>query len=51
MSKTLVFADAWDGNQLKVTFRWCLNHDLMTKWYDILQIAHTLQLTEEDDQM
>jgi hypothetical protein len=42
-------AELWDGTQLKVTFRRCFDHNQMLLWYEILQIAQTLHVTEKDD--
>ena len=47
--KTVTITELWDGDQLKVTFRICFDHALMLKWYEVLQIAQTLQLSAEDD--
>jgi hypothetical protein len=37
-------AELWDGAQLKVTFRRCFDHKQMLLWYEVLQIAQTLQI-------
>jgi hypothetical protein len=42
-------ADAWDGVQLKISFRRCFSHELMVKWYEILEIAKSIQFTQEPD--
>jgi hypothetical protein len=42
-------ADAWDGVQLKISFRRCFSHELMIKWYEILEIAKSIQFTQEPD--
>jgi hypothetical protein len=41
--------DVWDGVQLKIFFRRCFSHELMLKWYEIAQIAKTIQFTQEPD--
>jgi hypothetical protein len=38
-----------DGESLKVTFRRFFDHRLMVQWFEILQIAHTIQLTPDSD--
>jgi hypothetical protein len=47
--QNISIADAWDGTQLKISFRWCFDHDLMIKWFEIVQIAQTLSLNDEQD--
>jgi hypothetical protein len=42
-------AEAWDGAQLKISFRRCFDHDLMIKWFEIVQITQTLSLNDEQD--
>lgn len=42
-------ATLWDGDQLKVTFRRCFNHALMTQWYEVLNIAQSINFSDEDD--
>jgi hypothetical protein len=39
----------WNGVSLKVTFRRYFDHRLMLQWYEIIQIAQTLHLDDEDD--
>jgi hypothetical protein len=38
-----------DGGQLRVTFCRCFNHDLMLMWYDLVNVAQTICLRNEDD--
>uniref|UniRef100_A0ACD6AF76 Uncharacterized protein n=1 Tax=Avena sativa TaxID=4498 RepID=A0ACD6AF76_AVESA len=49
--KSAVIADIWDGEKLRVTFRRCFNHELLIKWYGILQIAQSIHLSGEEDAM
>jgi hypothetical protein len=44
--QNLSVADAWDGNQLKISFRRCFSHELMLKWHEIVQIGKTIQFTQ-----
>jgi hypothetical protein len=47
--QNISIADACDGTQLRINFRRCFDHDLMVKWYKIVQIAQTLNLNDEQD--
>jgi hypothetical protein len=47
--QNISIAKAWDGTQLKITFRRCSDHELMVKWYEIVQIVQTLVLNNEHD--
>jgi hypothetical protein len=47
--QNISIAEAWDGRQLKINFRRCFDHDLMIKWLEIVQIAQTLNLNNEQD--
>ena len=42
-------AEVWDGSQLKITFRRCFDHSLLLRWYDLVYIAESLVLSEEQD--
>jgi hypothetical protein len=42
-------AELWDGQNLKITFRRCFDHNLMTQWYELVQIASSIQFSEEPD--
>ena len=42
-------AEAWDGNQLRITFRRCFDDTMMLQWYEMTQIASSLNLNEEED--
>jgi hypothetical protein len=47
--QNISIADAWDGVQLKISFRRCFSHELMLKWYEIVEIAKSIQFTQEPD--
>jgi hypothetical protein len=47
--QNICVANAWDGVQLKISFRRCFSHELMIKWYEILEIAKSIQFHEEPD--
>jgi hypothetical protein len=34
--------DAWDGLQLKLTFRRSVDQQLMSMWYDLLSVAESI---------
>ena len=42
-------SEVWDGEQLKLTFRRCFCENLMMQWYELVQIANYLTISEEDD--
>jgi hypothetical protein len=35
--------------QLKIFFRRCFSHELTIKWYEIVEIAKTIQYNQEPD--
>jgi hypothetical protein len=41
----------WDGVNLKCTFRRCVNNRLFNMWEEIMAIASSICLTEEEDEM
>ena len=47
--QNVTISDVWDGIQLKITFRGCFDDALMAQWYEIVQIASSLHISEEDD--
>uniref|UniRef100_A0ACD5WXN0 Uncharacterized protein n=1 Tax=Avena sativa TaxID=4498 RepID=A0ACD5WXN0_AVESA len=47
--QTITIAEAWDSTQLKITCRRCFNYEMLHKWYEILEVANTLHLNEEED--
>ena len=49
MKKTITIAESWDGEQIRVTFRRCFDQRLLYQWFEILQIAQSLHLSDEDD--
>jgi hypothetical protein len=42
-------SDAWDGVNLKFTFRRIVSRESMDHSYELLQIASEIRLSEEDD--
>ena len=42
-------AEVWDGAQLRFSFRRNVSQRLMLQWYDLLQVAGSICLSEEDD--
>jgi hypothetical protein len=42
-------AELWDGQNLKITFRRCFDHNLMIQWYELVQIASSIQFSKESD--
>jgi hypothetical protein len=43
-----IMSEAWDGINLKFTFRRSVDSRLMTMWLELLQIASSIQLNDED---
>lgn len=43
--------DAWDGTQLKITFRRGFSNKMMQQWEDLVQVVSGLILNTEPDQM
>jgi hypothetical protein len=41
--------DAWDGNDLKFTFRRIVNSRIMSLWLEVVQIASELHFSEEEE--
>jgi hypothetical protein len=41
--------DAWDGSQLRFSFRRTVDDRLMQLWYELVQIANDIQFTNESD--
>ena len=46
--KNLSVAEAWDRSQLRITFRRCFDDRRMMLWYEVTQIASSLQLNNEE---
>ena len=49
--QTKTIADLWDGAQLRCSFRRTFSADLMMQWQEILAIAGSIVLTDEEDHM
>lgn len=49
--KTSSIADLWDGHNLKCTFRRTVDESLYRKWLEIVQLASTIELNDDDDTM
>ena len=47
--QNITIAEAWDGEQLKITFRRCFDGQLMVQRYEIVAIANSLHLSGEED--
>jgi hypothetical protein len=43
--------EAWDGENLKISFRRAVNSRLMQLWYELVEIARGIQFTDEEDVM
>jgi hypothetical protein len=41
--------DAWDGESLRFSFRRTIDRRLLEQWQKIVQIAESVQFSEEDD--
>jgi hypothetical protein len=41
--------EAWDGMALRFTFRRTVNSRLMSQWYELEQIASSINFTDEPD--
>jgi hypothetical protein len=44
-------AELWDGENLKCTFRRCVDVRLMNMWYEVVNIASTLELSQDEDEL
>jgi hypothetical protein len=47
--KTSTIEDLWDGNNLKCTFRKTVNERLGRIWLEVVQLASTIRVSEEED--
>jgi hypothetical protein len=45
--KTL--SEAWDGQTLKLSFRMAVGERVMNQWYEVVQIANSIQFSDEPD--
>jgi hypothetical protein len=41
--------DAWDGDNLRFTFRRAIDRRLMEQWPELLKIARSIRFTDEKD--
>ena len=41
--------EVWDGSNLKISFRRCVDNRLLHLWFDLLSIAQSVILNDEDD--
>lgn len=44
-------ADIWDGVNLKLTFRRSVDQNFLLRWYDLVHIAESIQLSNEEDSL
>ena len=42
-------ADLWDGSNLKITFRRCIDNRLLLLWYDLLNIVQSVTFNDDED--
>jgi hypothetical protein len=42
-------SDAWDGNELKFTFRRTVSLSLFDRWLELVALIRTIQLTDCED--
>jgi hypothetical protein len=42
-------SDAWDGSNLKFTFRRTMDSRLMRQWEELLQVAESIEFREDDE--
>ena len=45
----ILISDAWDGEDLKLTFRRNFGNSLRSQWYDLMAVVNNLVLTNETD--
>jgi hypothetical protein len=43
--------DLWDGEQLRCDFRRTFTPHMMDMWFEIVEIAKTINFSEEEDQL
>jgi hypothetical protein len=41
--------EVWDGENLMFTFRWTVDQVVMNQWHELLEIASSLNLRNEED--
>jgi hypothetical protein len=44
-------AELWDGNNLRCTFRRCVDIRLFQLWEEVVSIAESISLTMDEDEM
>jgi hypothetical protein len=44
-------AELWDGENLKCTFRRYVDVRLLSMWYEVVDIASTLELSKDEDEL
>ncbi|KAJ1270694.1 hypothetical protein BS78_06G071300 [Paspalum vaginatum] len=49
--KTKAVADLWDGESLKCTFRRSFDGVLYQAWLEVIQLAYTIRLSDEEDEL
>uniref|UniRef100_A0A0A8Y3J5 Reverse transcriptase zinc-binding domain-containing protein n=1 Tax=Arundo donax TaxID=35708 RepID=A0A0A8Y3J5_ARUDO len=49
--KNMTIVELWDVTNLKCTFRRCVDNRKMQVWLEIVEIAKTLELVDEDDSL
>jgi hypothetical protein len=42
-------SEAWDGSNLKFTFRRTMDSRLMRQWEELLQVAESIEFREDDE--
>lgn len=47
--QTKSIREVWDGTHLKLTFRRIFDDRLMEQWYQLVEIASSMTLTDETD--
>jgi hypothetical protein len=49
--QNISIAEVWDGRNLKLTFRRCVDHQLMQRWYDLKSIVESIQFDGTEDSL
>jgi hypothetical protein len=44
-----LISEIWDGKNLRFTFRRTVTQQIMGQWYELLEIASSIRLGEEED--
>jgi hypothetical protein len=45
----ITIRDVWDGVHLRLTFKKTVDQETLTQWEELMQIASSIQLSEDDD--